>query len=63
MPELNGIEAISVVKQSLPGTKVILFTMYGESVKTLAQAAGVDIVLPKLDELPPLIKAVNSVLG
>lgn len=63
MPELNGIEAVSVVKQSLPDTKVILFTMYGESVRTLAQAAGVDIILPKPDGLSPLIEAVNSVLG
>ena len=63
MPELNGIEAVSVLKKSLPGTKVILFTMYGESVKSLAQAAGVDIVLPKPDGLSPLIEAVNSVLG
>ena len=63
MPELNGIEAVSVVKQSLPETKVIVFTMYGESVKSLAEAAGVDIVLPKPGGLFPLIEAVNSVLG
>ena len=63
MPELNGIEAASVLKQHLPGTKVILFTMYGERVTTLAQAAGVDIVLSKPDGLSPLIKAVNSILG
>ena len=62
MPEMNGIEAVSVLKQHLPSTKVILFTMYGESVKSLAQAAGVDIVLPKPDGLSPLIEAVNSVL-
>jgi len=37
--------------------------MYGESVKTLAHDAGVDIVLPKLGGLFPLIEAVNSVLG
>ena len=63
MPELNGIEGVSVVKQSLPDIKVISFTMYGESVRTLAQAAGVDITLPKPDGLSPLIEAINSVLG
>src|SRR3974390_640708 len=62
MPDLNGIEVASIVKKSLPNTKLILFTMYGEYVKTLAISAGVDIVLPKPEGLTPLIEALEGVL-
>jgi DNA-binding NarL/FixJ family response regulator len=62
MPKLNGIEVASILKKNLPNTKLILFTMYGEYVKTLAYAAGVDIVLPKPDGLTPLVEALGAVL-
>jgi DNA-binding NarL/FixJ family response regulator len=63
MPKLNGIEVASILRKSLPAAKMILFTMYGEHVRALASAAGVDIVLPKPDGLSPLKQAVESVLN
>lgn len=63
MPKLNGIEVASILKKNLPRSKIILFTMYGEYVKTLATAAGADIVLPKPDGLSPLIQAIDGVLA
>jgi DNA-binding NarL/FixJ family response regulator len=63
MPKLNGIEVASILKKNLPSAKIILFTMYGEYVKTLAYSAGVDIVLPKPDGLSPLIEAIDSVMA
>jgi len=62
MPDLNGIEVASILKKSLPHTKLILFTMYGEYVKTLATAAGVDVVLPKPNGLTPLMEALEEVM-
>jgi DNA-binding NarL/FixJ family response regulator len=62
MPQLNGIEVASLLKKNLPEAKIILFTMYGEYVQTLASAAGVDVVLPKPDGLTPLMRAIESVL-
>lgn len=62
MPKLNGIEVASILKKSLPNTKLILFTMYGDYIKTLAHAAGVDIVLPKPEGLTPLVEALDAVL-
>jgi DNA-binding NarL/FixJ family response regulator len=50
MPELNGIEATSVLKQNLLSTKVILFTMFGESVKSLARQVG--LFFPLLSPIP-----------
>jgi DNA-binding NarL/FixJ family response regulator len=63
MPELNGIEVASILKERLPGTKTILFTMYGESIKSLALAAGVHAILPKPEGIRPLIQAVDSLLN
>jgi DNA-binding NarL/FixJ family response regulator len=63
MPELNGIEVASIVKKSLPNTKMILFTMYGDYVKDLASAAGVNVVLAKPDGLSGLAQAVNSLMN
>jgi DNA-binding NarL/FixJ family response regulator len=63
MPELNGLEVASILKERLPETKTVLFTMYGESIKSLALAAGVYAILPKPDGITPLIQAVDSVLN
>lgn len=62
MPKLNGIEVASVLKKKLPSAKLILFTMYGDYVKTLGFAAGADIVLPKPDGLSPLVGAIERLL-
>jgi DNA-binding NarL/FixJ family response regulator len=64
MPELNGIEVASVLKKTLPTAKMILFTMYSDNVgRTLAAAAGVDVVLPKVEGLAALVSALDSFLG
>jgi len=62
MPELNGIEAASVIKRSLPETKTLLFTMYADYVGRVALAAGVDIILPKVNGLSSLIGAIEALL-
>lgn len=63
MPELNGIEVASILRKTLPQTKTMLFTMYSEQVgKYLASAAGVTVILPKVDGLPAFVKAVDSLL-
>jgi DNA-binding NarL/FixJ family response regulator len=64
MPELNGIEVASILKKSLPEVKMILFTMYSDQIGAdFASVAGVSVVLPKLDGLPTLIRALDSFLG
>lgn len=62
MPKLNGIEAASLLRKKLPNSKIILFTMYGDYVRNLASAAGVNIVLPKPNGLSPLVEAVDHVV-
>ena len=63
MPELNGIEAASVIKRSLPETKTLLFTMYADYIgENLASAAGVDVILPKVHGSSSLIGAIEALL-
>jgi two-component system, NarL family, response regulator LiaR len=60
MPQMNGIEAASILKKRLPHAKTILFTMYGDYVKTLASAAGVHYLVGKPEGMSPLIEAVDA---
>jgi DNA-binding NarL/FixJ family response regulator len=46
MPELNGAEAASVLKEAMPNVPIILFTMYDFG-DAIAAATGVDVMLSK----------------
>jgi len=60
MPRMNGIEAASILRKRLPSTKTILFTMYGDYVRTLASAAGVQYLVGKPDGMAPLMEALDA---
>jgi NarL family two-component system response regulator LiaR len=63
MPELNGIEVASIVRQNLPEAKTLLFTMYGDLVgPKLAACVGVDVVLPKVQGASALVEAINKLV-
>jgi DNA-binding NarL/FixJ family response regulator len=63
MPKLNGIEVASILKKNLPNTKTIVFTMYGDYIKNLALAAGVNIIVSKPDGILALLQAVETLLN
>jgi|HubBroStandDraft_4_1064222.scaffolds.fasta_scaffold186057_1 DNA-binding NarL/FixJ family response regulator len=64
MPELNGAEVASVLKGAMPDTRIILFTMYRDSVgKYLSSAVGIDVVLSKPDGGTKLAAAIDSALA
>jgi len=61
MPEMTGIEAASLLRQSRPDQITILFTAYlDERVRVRAREAGVTACLSKdrIDELPDFIRQV-----
>ena len=63
MPELTGIEVAGVLKKSLPHSKFILFTMYGDAVgKSLAKYTGLDVIVPKSEGLSVLAEKINHVV-
>jgi DNA-binding NarL/FixJ family response regulator len=64
MPNMNGIEAASVVKKMLPDVHIILFTIFNDALGSgLTSAVGVDLVVPKSEGLSGLWKAIQHVMG
>jgi DNA-binding NarL/FixJ family response regulator len=64
MPNMNGIEAASVLKKMMPKVHIVVFTLFdGVLGPRLSSAAGVDLVVPKADGLHGLVKAVQQILG
>ena len=62
MPRLNGAEAASVLKNTLPETPIILFTMYSDlHADALCGFIGVDFI-SKVDGIPKLLERVDALL-
>ncbi len=63
MPTMNGIEAASVLKKTLPSVRIIVFTMFDDAVGArLSSAVGVDLVIPKAEGLTFLVKSVQRLM-
>jgi CheY-like chemotaxis protein len=61
MPEINGAEVASILKQKMPDIRIILFTMYTDRIgKYLSSAVGVDAVLSKPDGMNDIVESINS---
>lgn len=64
MPEINGVEVASILKQKMPNIRIILFTMYTEKIgKFLTSAIGVDAVLSKPEGMSHIAESINSLFG
>jgi len=64
MPKMNGAEAASVLKMTIPEVRIILFTMYSENIGSyLTSAIGIDAVLSKPDGMTALVEAVDTALN
>ena len=64
MPEMNGAEAASVLKMTMPDVRIILFTMFSDNVGSyLTSAIGIDAVLSKPEGMTALVKAVDAALS
>lgn len=62
MPRLNGAEAASVLKKTMPDTPIILFTLYNEAGRFLSSATGVEVI-SKTDDFPRLLERVDTLFG
>lgn len=64
MPNMNGIEAASVLKSTFPNVHIIVFTMFDEALGSrLSSAAGVDLVVSKAEGLTILVKSIQHLMG
>jgi two-component system, NarL family, nitrate/nitrite response regulator NarL len=62
MPRLNGAETAAVLKNDMPKTPVILFTMNNDlRVDALCEAIGIDFI-SKADGIPKLLERVDALL-
>jgi two-component system, LytTR family, response regulator AlgR len=62
MPGLNGAETATILKEALPGTPIILFTMCTDLLaNSLCSAIGVDFI-SKADGMPKLLERVDALL-
>ena len=64
MPRTNGIAAASVLKDMMPGVRIVLFTMYSEAVnKAFASLDNVDAMVDKADGMGKLVDCVQNLLS
>lgn len=64
MPVMNGMEAAPKLRQMLPKTPIIMFTLYGDGLSQIEAAkSGVNLVLSKSTPLPQLIVMAHRLLG
>ena len=60
MPLLNGAEAATILKNDMPETPIILFSMNTDIVaETLCEAIGVEFI-SKVDGIPKLLERVDA---
>jgi two-component system response regulator EvgA len=63
MPRMNGVEAASILRGILPGTKIVGFTTFDEKFRTsLLATAAFDMILSKHEGLAKLVEAINALL-
>jgi DNA-binding NarL/FixJ family response regulator len=62
MPNVNGLEAASVIRSRLPEVRIVVFTLHSDVIGVaLAKAIGVDVVVSKSDGATGLIKALQTI--
>lgn len=63
MPQMNGVEAASVIKKESPESYIIVFTLYQDNLgKHVARAAGVDVIVSKAEGAGGLVNALAPLL-
>jgi DNA-binding NarL/FixJ family response regulator len=63
MPRMNGVEAASVLRGMLPGTKIVGFTTFDEEFcRSLLAASAFDMILSKHAGVAKLGEAINALL-
>jgi CheY-like chemotaxis protein len=64
MPGMTGIEVSPILKELLPDTPIILFTLYGDAVKSIdLNALGISATFSKTDSLTELLRKAHELVG
>lgn len=62
MPRLNGAEAAVVLKNTLPTTPIILFTLTDLNIGALSATSGIDAFISKDGGIPELLETFDAFL-
>src|ERR1700731_2947276 len=63
MPGMNGVEAASVLSNTMPGVPIVVLTMYEEFLgSSLASVNGIRAIVSKTDTLHKLVDCVKTLL-
>ena len=64
MPQMNGLEAAKVLRNTMPTVPVVLLTLHADLIHgPRSSVLGVTLVLSKDDGLAPLLRCVERLLG
>jgi DNA-binding NarL/FixJ family response regulator len=63
MPQMNGLEAAKVLRNTMPTVPVVLLTLHADLLGPRSSVHGVTLVLSKDDGLAPLLRCVERLLG
>src|SRR6266404_2239666 len=62
MPGINGVEATSVIRSTMPRLQIIAFTMFEALAKSLTSKLAITSVVSKPEGLTKLVECIQSVL-
>ncbi|SRR5581483_790424 len=64
MPEVNGLDAVREIKKRVPGTPVVMFTLYdSDTIRGESEKAGADVVLLKDKGGVELLPTIHNLLN
>jgi DNA-binding NarL/FixJ family response regulator len=64
MPSMTGVEAASIIKKQSPEARIIVFTLYSDTLSnSMARAVGVDVVVSKSDGATGLMNALLPLIA
>lgn len=65
MPVMNGLQAAPQLRKLLPGTRIILYTLYADGgvLEHEAANAGIDLVLSKGQDISILVSKAHELMG
>jgi len=64
MPNMNGVDAACIIRNELPDARIVMFTLYSDALgRSMAKAAGVDVVISKSEGTSALMDALRVLLA
>jgi CheY-like chemotaxis protein len=63
MPQMSGLEAAMVLKNTMPKVPIVVLTLYADEITVRSAAFGISKVLSKTDGLGPLMDCLRKMMA